>query len=298
MFHEISAEKTTYRFDRRSQPCARVRSGEYLRFRTRDAHSGTVDVSEVWKDVGFPELDETTGNPVTGLVYVEGARPGDSLRVEVLEIRPAERGILPVRSYMGVLREVVEERTARVVRYAEGRLWLSENLSVPARPMIGTIGVAAPGEGVAAAIPGSHGGNLDDNRICEQAAVYFPIYCDGALFGLGDVHAAMGDGEMTCGGADIEASVLVRLEVLEEPFPLDNPYVVSDGMIVTHGFASTYEEAAGMASREMQKLLCGKMKVSAYEAVLLMAARGDLGLCQACRCHVPMIVRMAFPILW
>jgi hypothetical protein len=53
-----------------------------------------------------------------------------------------------------------------------------------------------------------------------------------------------------------------------------------------------------MAAREMQALLVDRMKVSEYEAVLLMAARADLGLCQACRCHVPLIVRAAFPVLW
>jgi len=298
VLHEISMESITYRFDRAGEPCVRVRSGDRLRVHTRDAHSGTVDTREIWKDVAFPELDDSTGNPVTGPVYIEEAEPGATLKVEILEIKPDETGILPVRSYMGVLRDIVEQRTARVVRYHRKRLWISAGISVPARPMIGTIGVAAQGESVAAAYPGSHGGNLDDNYICEKSTVFLPIYCKGALFALGDVHAAMGDGELTCGGADIDATVLVRVDVLEEAFPLDNPFVVKDGFVATHGFAPTYEDSAAMASTEMKKLLCMKMNVSEYEAVLLMATRGDLGLCQACRCHVPMIVRMAFPILW
>ena len=298
MFHEIDTEHITYRFDREGGHCLRVSSGDYVQFQTLDAHSGTVDISEPWKDVSYPELDETTGNPVTGLVFIEGAEPGMTLKVEIVKISPAETGILPIRSYMGILRDVVEERTARIVRYAEDRLWLSPSLSVPARPMIGTIGTAPEGKSIAAAMPGSHGGNLDNNYICEGSAVYLPVACPGALFGLGDVHAAMGDGELTCGGADINAAVLVHLELVEKVFSVSNPVVVKDGMVVTHGIGTTYEESSAMAGAEMRDLLCEKMKVSPYEAVLLMAARGDLGLCQACRCHIPMILRVAFPILW
>lgn len=298
MYHEITTEYITYRFGPENEPCLRAEPGDYIEFKTLDAHSGTVNINEVWADVDFPELDDSTGNPVTGLVYIEGAEPGMTLKIEIIQIRPDEIGILPIRSYMGVLRDIVEERTARVVRYAENRVWISPTLSVPARPMIGTIGVSPADESIAAAYPGSHGGNLDNNCICEGSTVYLPVRCPGALLGLGDIHAAMGDGELTCGGADITASVLIRIELMNGTFPLTNPLVIKDGMAVTHGIGGSYEECASMASAEMKTLICNKLNVSPYEAVLLMAARGDLGICQACRCHIPMIIRMAFPVLW
>ena len=296
--HEITRDPLTFRFDRKATPRAVVDSGDYVLFHTLDAHNGTIPTNRLWEDVPFPELDENTGNPVTGPVFVRGARSGGTLKVQVLQILPDERGVLPVRSSMGILRGVVAERTARIVRYAADRVWVSERVSVPARPMIGTIGVAPGGESVAASFPGPHGGNLDDNFVSVGAEISFPIACDGALLGLGDVHAAMGDSELTCGGADIPARVLVRVEALDEPFGSRNPVIHRDGMVVTHGFGDSYEEASEMAAREMQALLVDRMKVSAYEAVLMMAARADLGLCQACRCHVPMIVRAAFPVLW
>jgi amidase len=296
--HEIRRDPLTYRFDRKATPRAVVDSGDYLMFHTLDAHSGTIPMDRIWADVPFPELDENTGNPVTGPVFVKGARAGGTLKVRILQILPDEVGILPIRSYMGILRGVVEERTARVVRFAADRVWISERVSVPARPMIGTIGVAPAGEAVATALPGSHGGNLDDNLIATGAEVFFPVACDGALLGLGDVHAAMGDSELTCGGADIPARVLVQVEALDKPFKSCNPTILRDGMVVTHGFGNSYEDASEMAAREMLALLVDRVKVSEYEAVLLMAARADLGLCQACRCHVPMIVRTAFPVLW
>lgn len=298
MLHTISRDTITYSFDANAQACSEVDSGDYVLFETLDAHSGTVDTRTSWVDVSFPELDETTGNPVTGPVFVNGARPGGTLKVQVLQILPEPVGILPVRGYMGVLRGVVAERTARVVTYEGGRIRISEAVSIPARPMVGTMGVAPAGQAVAAAYPGSHGGNLDDNFVSTGAEILFPVGCEGALFGLGDVHAAMGDGELTCGGADICARVLVRLEALDTPFRWEAPLVLKDGLIVTHGFGDSYEAASEMACRQMRGLIAEKMQLSEYEAVLLMAARADLGLCQACRCQIPMIVRAAFPMLW
>jgi len=295
---EIGTDHRCFKFDRDAVPVAAVDSGDCLVFHTLDAHNGTVPTGTVWADVPFPELDDGTGNPVSGPVFVRGARAGGSLRVRVLQILPDAVGILPVRAGMGILRGVVEERIARVVRFDRDRVWISDRLSVPARPMIGTIGVAPAGSAVPSTFPGSHGGNLDDNFVSEGAEVLLPVARDGALLSMGDVHAAMGDSELTCGGADIPARVLVRIEALSQPLGSRNPVVLRNGMIVTHGFGQTFEEAAETAARELQALLVERMDISRYEAVLMMAARADLGLCQACRCHLPMIVRAAFPVLW
>jgi len=298
MLHEIKRSEKTYRFGAESTPCCEITSGDYVLFHTQDAHSGTIDIGTVFADVPFPELDENTGNPVTGLVYVKGAKKGNTLKVRILQITPEAVGVLPVRAYMGILRDVVPERTARIVRYSDNKLWISDTISVPARPMIGTIGVAPAGQQIPTAFPGSHGGNLDNNLITTGSVVYFPIYQDGAFLGVGDIHAAMGDAEMTCGGADICAHVLVQVEVEDRALVTKNPIVVRDNSVTTHGFGETYEESSAMACEEMRELMKEKMLVSDYESVLLMAARGDLGLCQACRCQIPMIVRVTFPIIW
>lgn len=299
MLHEIPNTEITYQFDSNLAPCTSVNSGDSILFHTRDAHSGTINIEKVWADVSFPELDENTGNPVTGLVYVKEALPGTTLKVTILEILPDPVGMLPIRSYMGVLRDIVPERTARVVKYAENQVWISEDLSVPARPMVGTIGVAPKNGRIASAYPGQHGGNMDDNFVEVGAEVYLPVHHEGAYFGLGDIHAAMGDAELTCGGADICAQVRVKVEVVNAGFSAQGPIVINNNQIVSHGFGKTYPETAEMACEEMCTILTEKLHISKYEAVLLMAARGDVGLCQACECDaIPMVVRVAFPILW
>ena len=299
MFHVIPKSYRTFRFSSHFQPTIIVSPGDYLLFHTQDAHNGTIDISQPWTDVPFPELDQDSGNPVTGLVSVKNALIGKLLRVKILQIIPDPVGILPVRSYMGIMRNVVSDRLARTVKYQDKKIWISQELALPARPMVGTIGIAPEKGEVPTITAGSHGGNMDDNLVDEHAEVFFPIQKEGALLGLGDVHAAMGDGELTGGGVDISARVLVQVDVVDSFFPSKNPVVVRKGMVITHGFGKDYSEAAQIASEEMAQLLMYQLNLSKYEAVLLMAARGDLGLCQACLSDSSATgVRMTFPILW
>jgi len=298
MFYEIEGKFIVYNFSIGDKPVIRVDPGSYILFHTQDAHSGTIESSKLWADVDYPELDETTANPVTGPVFINGAKPGMTLKVSILQVLPEKIGFLPVRSYMGLIRNVVDERLARVVKYENDLVWISEDLYVPARPMVGTIGVAPASGKIQTAMPGPHGGNLDNNLITTGADVYLPIRTEGALLCIGDIHAAMGDGELTCGGVDICARVLVKVELIEKSLPCKNPVVIKDRMIVTHGFSESYEKSSEMACKEMVNVICSKMGVTEYEAVLLMASRADVGLCQACRCSVPMVVRVAFPIIW
>ena len=299
MLQIVPKSYKTFRFSSNQRPRMSVSSGDYLLFETQDAHNSTVDLSNPWKDVSFPELDQDSGNPVTGLVSIKNAQVGKYLKVKILQILPDPIGILPLRSYMGIMRNVIQERLARVVKYDDGKIWVSEGLALPARPMVGTIGVAPESGEIPTITAGSHGGNMDDNSITIGSEVFFTIRRNGALLGLGDVHAAMGDGEFTCGGVDICAQVLVKVEVIDRVFPTENPVVIKDGWVITHGFGKDYSEASCIAAEEMAKLLVQQLRIQTYEAVLLMAARGDLGLCQACLCNSSATgVRMAFPIIW
>lgn len=299
MFHVIPKTYRTFRFSAHFQPTIIVSPGDYLLFQTQDAHNGTIDISQPWIDVPFPELNQDSGNPVTGLVSIKNALMGKLLHVNILQIIPDPIGVLPVRAYTGLIRNAVTNRLARVVKYQDKKIWVSKNLALPARPMVGTIGVAPEKGEIPTITADSHGGNMDDNMIDEHAEVFFPIQKEGALLGLGDVHAAMGDGELTGGGVDISARVLVQVDVVDSFFPSKNPVVVRKGMVITHGFGKDYSEAAQIASEEMAQLLMYQLNLSKYEAVLLMAARGDLGLCQACLSDSSATgVRMTFPILW
>jgi len=295
----LAKDKRVFEFNNNEEDVAvNAEIGDFVNFLTEDAHNGTIDKSELFADVDFPELNPENANPATGLVKVKNSKPGYYLKVKVLEINPAARGILPVRSYMGVLRDVVEDKKARIVKYENDSVWINQKLQISARPMIGTIGVAAQQEKHSATMyPGSHGGNLDNNMIRESSVVYLPVYQEGAYLGVGDVHAAMGDGELTCAGIDIQASVTIKVEGCSTEIITKNPVVKTQDHIVTHGIGYDYSSAAAQATKDMQSILNQSFNISDYETYLMLGSRGDLGLCQACNSDsLPMVVRLAYPL--
>src|SRR5699024_2115848 len=88
-------------------------------------------------------------------------------------------------------------------------------IKIPVRPMIGTIGVAPSKEPVSTLYPGDHGGNMDLNEIHIGSIVYLPVFVRGALLSLGDIHASMGDGEVTGTGVEIGATIHTQIELIK-----------------------------------------------------------------------------------
>ncbi|NLG85161.1 MAG: acetamidase [Firmicutes bacterium] len=295
----ITRKNITYRFGEENPPVAVVKSGTVLVFETLDAHSGTVPKASAGTDVYFPDLDETNANPVTGLVYVEGARPGDTLAVRILDVQVTGQGFIPVRPKMGIIHDMSERPLARIVSVEGDRWVLNEQWSFPLRPMVGTIGTAIPGPGVPTMYPGDHGGNMDNNYVRKGATVYLPVMVPGALFGLGDVHAAMGDGEATSGGIDICAEVTVEINLVKGGGLSPYPYIEYEGMLITCGHGPDLSSAIASVTRETIKILSRQMNISTREAYQLISALGDIGIAQACNCPgVDVTTRLTIPMFW
>ncbi|MCD6369078.1 MAG: acetamidase/formamidase family protein [Thermoproteales archaeon] len=129
-------------------------------FETIDALGGQVKD----EDTVLDEIDWGKVNGSTGPVYVEDARPGDTLVVEVLDIKVDDRGVMVVVPGHGALGE---KRTFKP--------------KVKARPMIGTIGVAPASEEIPCGSLGRHGGNMDVKKLCAGTKLYLPVFVEGAL---------------------------------------------------------------------------------------------------------------------
>jgi acetamidase/formamidase len=152
-------------------------------------------------------------------------------------------------------------------------------MEFPAIPMLGCIGVAAPGDFAPTSGPaGSYGGNMDYNRVREGATVILPVYHPGALLYLGDGHALMGDGEPT--GNGIETSMDVEFSVdIAAKMSLDGPRLENAESIVSIGsqpeFVSSLNRALAMATTDMVKWLAGEYKLEPWAAHLLVAFQGQ-----------------------
>ena len=145
--------------------------------------------------------------------------------------------------------------------------------------MIGVIGVAPAGAPVSTAVPGAHGGNMDTRLIGAGTVVYLPIAHEGALFAAGDLHAAMGDGEICGTGVEVSGSITLRLDVRSD-LRIEEPVLETTDLVVTIASAETLDAAAEAATRYMAALLTQRLGLSLEVATMLMSAGGDLQVSQ------------------
>lgn len=289
----VTRDNTTYVLSRESEPVLEIDPGEEVTFETLDASGGRIRTAEDGVTF-FPSREET--NPVTGPISVRRARPGDSLVVEILDIRLGPYGYSRIKPGAGVIIDELRPPVARIFPIAGDRALFSPSIGVPIRPMIGTIGTAPAGPGVATYYPGPHGGNLDINDVAVGARIYLPVNVDGALLALGDVHASMGDGELTGGGIDAGAEVTVRVDVLSGR-SWARPWIETPTSWVTCANAPDLAGAIRLATSDMATLLAEKLSISREEAFILIGACGDARPGQAAELGIDATARVRVPQL-
>ncbi len=256
-------------------PVVRVPDGAVVELEPADCFSDQV--RRPGDTLGSVDWEQI--NPATGPVYVEGARPGDVLAVHIERIEIDRQGVMAVSDGFGVLAERFTQTEERLVPVVDGVVRLADGVEVPARPMIGVLGVAPSGEAVPTGTPGSHGGNLDTVLVCEGATVYLPVSAPGALLAAGDLHAAMGDGEICGTGVEVAGRVTLRLTTRRD-LRIVNPIVETPEVVATVASAETLDEATTLATRDMADLLMGRLGLTAAAATMLMSAAGDLRVSQ------------------
>jgi amidase len=277
----LTRDQLTYAFDRAIPPVVRIRSGETLTLETHDTSSGRIHRAE-----DLPEFirvrDPLKVNPAAGPIYVDEAEPGDALAVSILTIKLAEYGFVRTLTGFGVLREGIEQQAIVMVRTEGDDLIFGGKLRFRARPMVGVLGTA-PAEGtVYTAHPGPQGSNMDFNAAAVGTTVHLPVHVPGALLAIGDLHAAMGDGEVSGTGIEIAGEVTVRVEVVKGAAPA-RPWLETDDAWITTGQGGTLEAAVEQAVDGLVALLQSQFELSRTEAFLLVSARGDVRIGQCAR---------------
>jgi acetamidase/formamidase len=268
-------------WDRTIAPIATVAPGDELTVETIDASGGQLTAGSAAADV--PGLDFTRVNPVTGPFAVEGARPGDALVVEILEMSVGSWGWTASIPGFGLLAEDFPEPHLRISAIADGRAELLPGLSVPVVPMVGTIGVAPPEPGPHPMVPPSRwGGNLDIRHVGPGARLVLPVGVDGALLSLGDAHAAMGDGEVCGTGVETDATVRLRVGLRRGAAP-GTPMVETDprthrtgAALATTGVGPDLMAAAVEATRALIGEIVQRTGMAAADAYLLASVAADL----------------------
>jgi acetamidase/formamidase len=242
--HELRPDAFEYAWDNSVEPALEVESGETVLLHVRDASDEQIGPASTAADIAA--LDFARVNPVSGPIYVKGAGPGDTLAVELLELRPPTWGWTAIIPGFGLLADEFTESWLRISEVTEAGVRFSERITLPFRPFPGTLGVAPPEPGPHSIVPPSRwGGNMDTKHLNPGTTLYLPVGVEGALFSLGDTHAAQGDGEV-CGTAiETAMDVVLRLSVRKD-VRVDAPqYDVPAGAIAEHE-RSSYHVCTGV----------------------------------------------------
>lgn len=292
----LNRDQVIHRFSRDIPPAAEIDPGERVLFEVLDTSNGKVKTSEDAADLARTRNPEKV-NPATGPVYVRGAQPGDTLVVDILEIHLDGHAFTRLLPGNGVLAGEVEAPRGRVVRVTDGRIDFGDGISFPARPMVGVIGTAPESGEISTFHPGDHGGNMDLLDVTAGTRVYLPVSVPGALFALGDVHASMGDGELSGVALEAGGTVLVRID-LRKGEPVARPWMERDDAWISYGCGMTLEEAIRTATRDMVALLGRKLGLDKESAFMLVSATGDIRIGQSSFIPgVEMTARLVMPKL-
>ena len=269
----------------------RIAPGETLEFDVRDASGGQLTPASSAADV--TQLDFAQVNPVAGPIYIEDAAPGDILKVTVLSFAPSGWGWTANIPGFGLLSEEFTEPALHVWRYDARNLSpcaFGSHARVPLKPFTGTIGLAPAEPGTHSVVPPRRvGGNMDLRDIARGAELHLPVEVAGALFSVGDTHAAQGDGEV-CGTA-IESPMRVALKFdLIKQQPLAFPRLITPGPVTGHldergyrvstGIGPDLMSAARDAVRSMIDWLTREHHMPAIDAYMLCSVCGDLRISQ------------------
>ena len=272
---ELDDEKVFYAFDKTLEPAMVVPSGTTVRVRTKDCFGNQIQKPE--DELDGIDWDHT--NPATGPIFVEGAVPGGALKVSVGAIEFDNKSVSCTGENEGVCGDRFNAWSTQVCEIDGDELVWDERLHIPLRPMIGVIGVAPEGDPINCGTPGSHGGNMDNTAITAGATLYFPVFADGALFGCGDMHAVMGDGEISVSGAEAAGWATVTLTAMPE-LKLVDPLIENATHFGVITSAETLDAAADRAVHEMVDLICDRTAEDPDKVVMLLSLVGDVQVCQ------------------
>ncbi len=274
-------------WDNSLTPAEHVSPGATVYFECLDSSGGQLTKDSTVEDV--KALDFGKINPVTGPIFIEGAEPGDALKITIDSFKPSGFGWTANIPGFGLLADDFKEPALTVWSYDPQSLEpaaFGKEGRVPLKPFAGTIGNAPAEAGHHSVVPPRRvGGNLDIRDLAAGTTLYLPVEVAGALFSVGDTHAAQGDGEV-CGTA-IESPMDVTLKFdLVKDARLKTPRFTTPGPVTRHLDAKGYEvttgigadlmEGAKSAVSQMVDLLAGRYNMNAVDAYMLVSTCGDL----------------------
>ncbi len=269
------------------EPVETVAPGTTAMFQLLESSGGQITRSSVADDI--TRIDFNKVNPTTGPIAIDGAEPGDALKITLLDFEPSGWGWTSIIPGFGLLADQFPEPSLHHWSYDPSGSQPAPFGSVariPLKCMAGAMGVAPAEPGLHASLPPRHtGGTLDIRDLCAGSTLYLPVEVPGGLFSVGDPHAAQGDGEV-CGAAiESPMNVILKFELIKG-LALATPQFTTSGPVTDHLSAKGYEVTTGIgpdlmtgarvAVGNMIELLGNEYGLSPSDAYILSSVCGDL----------------------
>ncbi len=279
--HTIDRKTFHYKWNRAHKPVLKISDGETVTFDINDVWSWGIKKTSKAEDLTRLDLEKLY--PLAGPVYIEGAEPGDALVVEVLDVTFDNFGWTAVVPGFGILDEFQKPylykwdlRNKKVAPFENG-------IKIPLSPFCGVMGVAPDEKGsFNVAPPGKHGGNMDIRYLTKGSTIKIPVWIPGALFSAGDVHAAMGDGEVCLCAIECAGAAKLRFH-LDKDARLRGPQYTTPGdkkpkkgYYGTTGISPDLWKAMQESVRNMISYLTKTYDLTAEEAYVLCSVAADV----------------------
>lgn len=291
----VPSKHRVFAYDPNLTPVVDVDPGSTVTFVTEDARCGSLLDRPRGVSYRLPLPTPGAGNPVTGPVAVTGAEPGDAIdvRIDAIELDPV--GWCGAHAHVGpVPTGRVPDPVGRTVDIGDGTIRLGPALTLPVRAMVGCVGTAPFDGPWSTALPGRHGGNMDQSIIAVGTRVLLPVYVRGALVAVGDLHASQGDGELSGVGLEVGGRVTTTLNRVAAA-GLQWPWAITSDRLAVLVAGDTFEEARTKAVDAMMTAIERSLDMTPGEALALLSIAGDLRIGQSYGAG-PLTLRLEVPL--
>jgi amidase len=221
-----------------------------------------------------PECEGHPLTPIAGPIVVRGARPGDAVAIDLLEIAPRIDGVTAILKQFGVLKEEFAEPKALACPVRDGKAWFGDRIPIPLYPNLGTISTMPP-DGYKPSYAGAYGGDFDQKDVGVGSRVHLPVIHPGALVFFADPHAEISDGIIS--GTGIECSARVKARIgLNRATRIDRPIIEQADTVQILGWGPTVEAATEDAARGAVDFVASRTRLGREEAYMLLGITGEL----------------------
>lgn len=279
--HVIDPSVIHHQWDAALEPILAITSGDTVHYDIKVAGEGQVWPGATYEDTRF---DFDTIYNLSGPIWVNGAEPGDTLQVDVLELSHGDWGWAAFLPEFGLLPDRFPHGYVRTFALKDGEAEFTPRIRIPLAPFCGTIGTHPGGAAKISPFP-PHGGcgNIDNRHLTSGSTLWVPVHLPGALFSCGDPHAAQGDGEVSVTALEAPLSGSLRFTLHKKSIsaprfrvPATSKAIRPGGYQATMGISADLMDGSRIAVTAMIEWLVDSCGLSADDAYLLCSITGDL----------------------